>query len=157
MNKPIHERIAVERDKRRSGQRHDLYANDSFLTWLDDEHADLFDELIATIPAPLPEGVETVYRATGQRINELGWEWRTADGEWLPATPMMAMGDYYFCRSPQPQPATERVQWWEAWGRTFPEGASLRKVTRNDNGVVCLYLTDGSIVGALDGTVEVLA
>ncbi len=126
------------------------------------------DELDATPAPPWPgavlsglvdeDGVPTWLAQAGQVRGE-AVRLRHRDDEW--ATWATLDGDEWVeVRAPRaaPEPETERVPWWEAVGRRWPDGRTVWKVTHSVEGVIA-WDNGGEALDVMfsaDGTVEVL-
>ena len=126
------------------------------------------DELDATLVPPWPgavlsglvdeDGVPTWLAQAGQVRGE-AVRLRHRDDEW--ATWATLDGDEWVeVRAPRaaPEPETERVPWWEAVGRRWPDGRTVWKVTHSVEGVIA-WDNGGEALDVMfsaDGTVEVL-
>ena len=78
---------------------------------------------------------------------------------WLPNT-SYGEDEWVEVRAPRavPEPETERVPWWEAVGRRWPDGRTVWKVTHSVEGVIA-WDNGGEALDVMfsaDGTVEVL-
>lgn len=125
------------------------------------------DELDATPVPPWPgavlsglvdeDGVPTWLAQAGQVRGEQvrGWRemaWYRPDGH--------SSDTWVEVRAPRavPVPETERVPWWEAVGRRWPDGRTVWKVTHSVEGVIA-WDNGGEALDVMfsaDGTVEVL-
>jgi hypothetical protein len=128
------------------------------------KHADLFRSALDAEYArrALPDGVE-LHRdgslwALGRDIPD-EWERRpVASAKWYP--PMAVCAEVWYEVRPPQTPPTVRVPWWEAQGRTAPDGRTVCCVVRDKCGPVvwCDHKhTEWPLLVDADGTVEVLA
>lgn len=128
------------------------------------------DELDATPAPPWPgavlsgltdeDGVPTWLAQAGQVRGEQVR--RRSDFAWVNNDQMVAHLDTVWVevRAPRavPVPETERVPWWEAVGRRWPDGRTVWKVTHSVEGVIA-WDNGGEALDVMfsaDGTVEVL-
>lgn len=100
----------------------------------------------------MPDDYEVVVLPV-ETVDYCAKEWGSGPGR------MSRVGDA--CRDAvarRPRPATERVPWWEAVGRRWPDGRCVWKVTHSVDGVIA-WDKGGEALDVMfsaDGTVEVL-
>ena len=84
-----------------------------------------------------------------------GW----TNGEWIPVGNWDAAAIVQARYPLPPKPKTERVHWWEAVGRTDPNGREIIRVAKVDGWKPLVHFVDSAhmAVESPDGTVEVLA
>ena len=104
----------------------------------------------------LPDGELACYRRDAAKLREAGAVLRTATACGDPADVEfdhdMLANQVLVVEFP---PKTERVPWWEAKGRKFPAGQTIRSVTDGIDGPI-LRTTSFTYHADPDGTVEVL-